>query len=334
MPFLSHAYRVTKYDPADRAPDGTYRGAEDTDSDHGPVEAAYLAAIAAFAEESGIELLTVREPRVFGGSAHFGGREAAEGYGLTGLFPDGPTGFHDGARVTVAVALELVRGMLRGHDAYCRLEATEGDRVVFTVEVGWDLYVYVGSRTPCGSAAARTRDLGLFAEPIEVSPYDPEFDDPYELRAADEEFWKRVRASAARGEAGLVEERHAWTRWHRIDGYGDGGSDGKGLGRRLDAVRAGLAPRALLHVWPGLSADTDGLVAGLPEGFSLECVREDADGRIRSGGVDEEDRAELVEVLSEARAAGLLPVYADEHDPLFTGVLPDPDGVVRARWQV
>ncbi|WP_407837591.1 RNA-binding protein [Streptomyces sp. DSM 116496] len=325
MPFLPHAYRVTKYDPADRAPDGTYRGTEDTDSDRGPVEAAYLAAVAAFAEESGVGLLTVRDPRVAGGAggAHFGREPAVEGYGLTGLFPGGPAGFHDGAQVTVPVAAELLRGMLRGDGPYCRLEATQGAREVFAVDVGWDLYVYVGSHTSCEGAVARARELGIFAEPIEVSPYDPEFDDPYERRPADEGFWERVRASAARGEAGLVEEQHAWTRWHRIDS-----------GRSLDAVRAGLAPRALLHVWPGLSADTAGLIAGLPEEFSLECVWEDADGRIRSGGVDEEDRAELVEVLAGARAAALLPVYADDHDPLFTGVVPDPDGVVRARWQV
>ncbi|MFZ3472462.1 RNA-binding protein [Streptomyces sp. 4.24] len=324
MPFLPYAYRVTKYDPADRAPDGTYRGSEDTDSDHGPVEAAYLAAVAAFAEESGVEALTVREPRVPGGSgsAHFGREPAVEGYGLTGLFPGGPAGFHDGARVTVPVALELLRGMLRGDGPYCRLEGAEGAREVFTVEVGWDLYVYVGSRTSCEGAVARTGELGIFAEPIEVSPYDPEFDDPYELRPADEEFWERVRASAARGEAGLIQEQHAWTRWHRI------GSD-----RALDAVRAGLAPRALLHVWPGLSADTAGLLAGLPEEFSLECVWEDADGRISSAHVDEEDRAELAQVLAGARAAALLPVYADEHHPLVTAVLPDADGVVRARWQ-
>ncbi|MCX5296313.1 hypothetical protein OG898_07385 [Streptomyces sp. NBC_00193] len=169
MPFLPHAYRVTKYDPADRAPDGTYRGTEDTDSDHGPVEAAYLAAVAAFAEESGIELLTVRDPRVVGaaGGAHFGREPAVEGHGLTGL-----------------------------------------------------------------------------------------------------------------------------------------------------------------------SADTAGLVAGLPEEFGFECVWEDAGGRILSAFVDEEDRAELAEVLAGARAAALLPYLADEHDPLFTGVLPDDDGAVRARWQV
>ncbi|WP_237528245.1 MULTISPECIES: hypothetical protein [unclassified Streptomyces] len=50
-------YRITKYDPADRDEHGGYRGAEDTVSDHGPVEAAYLDAISAFAEATGIDRL-------------------------------------------------------------------------------------------------------------------------------------------------------------------------------------------------------------------------------------------------------------------------------------
>ncbi|MDQ0847426.1 hypothetical protein [Streptomyces sp. V1I6] len=50
-------HRITKYDPADRDEHGNYTGAEDTVSDHGPIEAAYLAAIAAFAEASGIDRL-------------------------------------------------------------------------------------------------------------------------------------------------------------------------------------------------------------------------------------------------------------------------------------
>lgn len=35
-----------------------------------------------------------------------------------------------------------------------------------------------------------------------------------------------------------------------------------------------------------------------------------------------------------ARAAALLETDPDEQKPLFTGVLPDPDGVVRARWRL
>ncbi|MGW6704591.1 RNA-binding protein [Streptomyces sp. NPDC054956] len=321
---LPHVYRVTKYDPADRDPDGTYRGTVDSISDHGPLEAAYLEAVAAFAEESGVERLAVRSPEV-SGFVHFGLEPPVEGHGLDVLFPDGLAGFHDGAQVTVPIALELVRGMLRDHGAWCRLEAQEEERDVFTVHVGYDQYVYVGSRTPCESAVARAGELGLFAEPIEASPYEQSPDEEYELRPADEEFWERVRASAERGEAGLVQENAVsnLSRWHSL-----------GDGSRLDALRAGLAPRALLNVWPGLSTDTDGLLAGLPEQFTVEVVWEDADGLVSSMWVNEEDRAELAQVLAVARAATLLSIYVDERKPLFTGVLPDADGVVRARWQL
>ncbi|MFF3095176.1 hypothetical protein [Streptomyces cyaneofuscatus] len=62
--------------------------------------------------------------------------------------------------------------MLRDQGAWCRLEA--GD--VFTVHVGWDQYMYVGSDRPRVHTVARTRELGLFPEPLTASPYGAEFD--------------------------------------------------------------------------------------------------------------------------------------------------------------
>ncbi|WP_371101843.1 hypothetical protein [Streptomyces sp. PU_AKi4] len=149
-------HRITKYDPADRDEHGSYQGPEEAVSDHGPVEAAYLEAISAFAEAAGIDRLEIREPSV-AGLVHLGAQPAVEGHGLGGLFPADLTGYHDGAEVSLAVALELIRVMLREQGAWCRLEA--GD--VFAVHVGWDQYVYVGSDQPCTDAVARTRELGL-----------------------------------------------------------------------------------------------------------------------------------------------------------------------------
>ncbi|MGW4906308.1 hypothetical protein [Streptomyces sp. NPDC004270] len=63
---LPYVYQVTKYDPADRNQHGHYTGAETATSDHGPVEAAYLRAVAAFAEEAGVDRLTIREPQIGG----------------------------------------------------------------------------------------------------------------------------------------------------------------------------------------------------------------------------------------------------------------------------
>ncbi|MFJ6894536.1 hypothetical protein [Streptomyces hokutonensis] len=93
---LPYVHRVTKYDPADRDEHGHYTGTEDTFSDHGEVEAAYLQAVAAFAAETGVERLSVREPGVVS-LAHFGVEPPLEGFGLAGIFPTDLTGFHDGA---------------------------------------------------------------------------------------------------------------------------------------------------------------------------------------------------------------------------------------------
>jgi small subunit ribosomal protein S1 len=77
---LPYVYRVTKYDPADRDEHGYYTASEDTLSDHGVVEAAYLQAVAALAEDTGVDHLAVREPQI-PSFAHFGAAPSVEGYG-------------------------------------------------------------------------------------------------------------------------------------------------------------------------------------------------------------------------------------------------------------
>jgi hypothetical protein len=142
--FAPHVHRITKYDPADRDGRGAYRGAEDVSSDHGPVEAAYLAAVTAFAEDAGVTRLTIRDP-AFSGFVHFGAEPPSDGHGL---FPPDLTGYHDGARITLDVGRELVRAMLRGNGVWCRLESE--DR--FFVHVGYDQYLYIGSAHRSSSA--------------------------------------------------------------------------------------------------------------------------------------------------------------------------------------
>lgn len=114
-----HVYRITKYDRDDR---GAYRGSEDVSSDHGPVEAAYLAAVTVFAEDAGVTQLTIRDSAV-SGLVHFGVEPSIDGHGLHWLFPPDLTGYHDGARSTLEVGRELVRAMLRDNGAWCRLES-------------------------------------------------------------------------------------------------------------------------------------------------------------------------------------------------------------------
>ncbi|MGW1965437.1 S1 RNA-binding domain-containing protein [Streptomyces sp. NPDC001935] len=312
------AYRITKYDPADRDEQGSYVGAEDTISDHGPVEAAYLQAVAAFAEDTGVDRLHIREPGVVG-LAHFGREPVVDGHGLAGLFPSDLRGYHDGAEVSLSVGLELVRGMLRDNGAWCRLEVENR----FAVDVGWDQYVYVTSEDPCEGALVRTRALGLFPERLAVSPYAADLDEPGVQRPADEVFWARLRRSVATTGAAILEEGHVFnaSRWHRL------------TEDNLDAVRGTLAPRARLTVWPDLSDDVDAVLAALPDDETVEFVWEDEDGVISSVVADETEHRELTARVAGARAAAALSLYVDERHPLFTAVLPDSDGVLRARWR-
>ncbi|WP_328928279.1 S1 RNA-binding domain-containing protein [Streptomyces sp. NBC_00190] len=314
----SFVYRITKYDPADRDEHGSYIGDEDPTSDHGPVEAAYLQAIAAFAEDTGIDHLAIREPGI-PGLAHFGLEPTIDCHGLAGLFPPDLSGFHDGAEVPLSLGLELVRGMLRDSGAWCRLKVEDK----FAVQVGWDQYVYVSSDEPCEHAFAHTRALGLFPERLDASPYDADFDEPGVQRPADEDFWARLRWSVAVRHAAILEEGylHNASRWHRL------------TGGTLDEVRARLAPRARLTVWPDLSADVDAVLASLPDEGPVEFVWEDENGVVSSTTADESEYRELAARVAGARAATALSLALDERHPLFTGVLPDSDGVLRARWR-
>ena len=334
----AYIYRVTRYDPADRNEHGYYTGAEDTRSDRGPVEAAYWEAVAAFAHDTGITQLTIREPALGRPTPPLGTRPQDPDPAT--LFESGLAGYHDGAQVSVPVALELVRGMLRDGGAWCRLEA-DGE---FSVHVGWDQYVYIGSSKPCDLARSRTRQLDLFAEPLAASPYAVSFDEPGEQRPADDDFWSSVHLATPRGGAVLLEEGyvHNDSRWHRLPAS---------LAQvDREALRSRLAPRALLTVWPDvLSPDIVAVLRALPGGpgaeYSVTVLREDRAGGITGRLFDEDHEADLRGHLADARAAAILPAQPevvneldDSQDtsgrrPLFTAVLPDPDGVLRARWR-
>ncbi|MEU3931282.1 RNA-binding protein [Streptomyces sp. NPDC029044] len=317
---LTYVYRITKYDPADRDTQGRYSGPEDTVSDHGEVEAAYLRAVAAFAADTGIDHLAVREPQV-PSLAHFGAGPAMDGFGLEALFPSGLAGFHDGAQVPLHSALELVRVMLRDNGAWCRLEA-EGR---FAVHVGWDQYLYISSSRVCEEALAVTRELGLFAERTDSSPYafEAEEQEQYIQRPADDDFWADLHRAVVAGQAGILEETYleGASRWHHL------------TGDTLDLVRAGLTPRARIAVWPPLSSDIAAVLRAVPADGLVEGVWQDEEGVICSTIADEDTFPELTARMSRARAAALLSVYVGERVPLSAAVMTDDDGVLRARWR-
>jgi len=311
-------WRVTKYNPADRDERGRYTGREDIDSDYGLVEAAYLDTVAAFAEDTGVDVLQIREPSVpivtgIGSDVHerFGG--------LVELFGADLGGYHDGAPLQLDHGVELVRLMLRGDGVWCRLEAGED----FFVHVGWDQYVYVGSIAGCPRAVAFAHKYGLFAEPISGSPYAFGLDDDHiDVRSADAAFWADLAGLVDELGTALLEEGyvHNDSRWHRL------------TPSTVDTVRGKFTPRARLLVWPDLGADVPGVLDWLPDERLVEVVWQDHAGRITSRLIEESDQPAVRARLADATAATALSVYAEQRRPLMTAVLPDSDGVLRARW--
>ncbi|GAA1234510.1 hypothetical protein GCM10009665_25890 [Kitasatospora nipponensis] len=315
-------HRITPYDPARRG--GRSRLLDDFDDfdDFDAAEEACRQAVAAFARDDAVQWLTIDNPMLHG-FAHFHPHPGPDDHGLAGLFPPGRQGYHDGARVPLGVALGLVATMLRLRGAWCRLHAEGG----FFVHVGHELDVYVGSARPCEDALARTRALGLIVERIEASPYDPAADEVDVARPADRSFWTELADLVAARGGVLLEElplRNA-SRWHRLTTVAD-----------VETVRTGMGPRARLAVWPDLTPDTGGSRAALSRPGRLELLVVQQPGgeffsRIAEPWMIEPDaggrtwyRGDLVT---------LVPLLPADRDPLLAAVLPDDDGVVRARWR-
>lgn len=262
---LPHVYRITKCDPADRDQHGHYIGAEAEISDHGPVEAAYLMAVAAFAEDTGIGQLAIREPEI-SGFAHFGPEPHGRGPRTGGPLPTRPRRIPRRR----AGADRSRPGTRPGHAARQRCMVPPGGRrkILGACRVG----PAPVRRQQCGRAAAlaRTRALGLFPERMDASPYDFVLDQQHVQRPADADFWARLRWVVSSYRATFLEETYVRnaSRWHRLT-Y-----------ENIETVRAQLAPRTQLAVWPDLLTEVDEAVAALPDEGTVEILWEDANGRI------------------------------------------------------
>lgn len=304
MTTQSFVYRVTQYDPRDRAADGAYTGPLESVSDEGPVEAAYLETVRGFLAECDVAELTVRDPEWHGADPDR--RPPAAEHPLARILGAGAERWVDGGVVSAAEAVELVRWMLR-EKVWCRLE---GPRDV-AIHTGYDLYLYLTADRPCPVSVAAAERLGLFPEPLEVSPHARELDelDP-DPRMVDGSFWAEVDAlAAAHGDVTIVEFA-AWTRRWTMAGGG---------------AHPVLRPGAQVAVWPHLRgrgvrqprvvAGAFRLAARVTGGRSLDRRAPDvrvAEGLIRHGA---------------ARADAL-----DEVEPALLGVMPDPQGALTARW--
>ena len=311
--------RLWRLTPAP-APDASAAGSREATA------AACAAAVAGFALDAGAAELTVDNPMAEGFHS-FSAPLAWRGHGLAGLFPADLSGFHDGASVPLATGLGLVRAMVLREGAWCRLRGGGG----FFAHVGERAEIHVGADRALDGAVARARALGLCVEEAARSPYDPATDTIDARPPADDVFWVRVHALVAECGAVLLEEQyvaHA-RRWHRLTAP-----------EAAERVRAGLTPRARLAVWPDLSADIASVRAAVRRtdpGHLALLVQQEADGTFRTPRVAEPwmgDRLAHTQIPEgPGRRAGLVPSAAPERHALLTAVLPDADGVVRARWR-
>jgi small subunit ribosomal protein S1 len=345
---LEYQFRVTKYDPGLRDRTGAFTGHDWTsvtevgESFNGrvltqqrydQVENAYLQAVELFAHASGVDQLVVRDPSLPPGIDLRVASSAAT-YAALELFPLSLHDVYDGLQVPLTVGVKLVRAMLRETGVWCRLEA-DGR---FFAHVGWDYYLYIGSNQPCEQAADQVRRLGLFVE-HQTSPYDPELQEPQTYPPADDAFWARVEllAAKAHSELPLLEmwAGNAW-RWHLVV-----------PGARLEQLRQALKPRALLTIYPepplpitdttGVQIaerarqllNSDSAVAG------VNGLIEEADtGRLRFDYLlDEEDLSLWLPASRSASRCGIYPASAHDQPGALEGVLPDADGIIRARRQ-
>ncbi|MFG2988123.1 S1 RNA-binding domain-containing protein [Streptomyces sp. NPDC048257] len=276
-----------------------------------------VAAARRFALEAGVDRLTIDNP-MEQGFFSFSDRQAPT--------VPGPPGYHDGAHVPLDTGLALLRAMLLREGPWCRLHAEDG----FFLHVGERHDVYVGGARPYEGAAAHARRSGLTVEAVDRSPLDPALDDTDLQPPADAAFWTEVARLAARRGGVLIEERYVGGahRWHRLTA-----ADG------ITLVRSRLTPRARLAVWPDLTDDIEAVRAAVLRSERLELlVQQEADGSIPHTRIAEPwmAHAGLAYPMirpGRGRRAGLIPLAPAERRPLLAGVLPDADGVVRARWR-
>lgn len=157
---MLHSYRISKFDPAEseteRRDDWTsisdvgrrFGGAVLSRSAYEAVESKYVEVLRLGLAEAEISNLHVTD------------------LVRSSIAPSDGRGLTDGTTVGAREALAICRAQLRG-EVSCHLFADSD----FTVEVGFDLYLYVASPVPLPAMVERATRLGLFVEADVPPPY-------------------------------------------------------------------------------------------------------------------------------------------------------------------
>ncbi len=154
-----HALRISRFQPgATQTPDSAWTSIGDvgqtfsegvlTLAEYERVEALYLNAVSLLLEDSEVRQLIVSDVQ------------------LTPLASETARAIREGALVSASDALEICRLELRD-EVSCRLE----DDGRFYVHIGFDYYLYVGSKQVSAAAIEAIEQSGLFVEQGIPSPY-------------------------------------------------------------------------------------------------------------------------------------------------------------------
>ncbi|MEU5103860.1 hypothetical protein AB0H07_16450 [Streptomyces sp. NPDC021354] len=224
--------------------------------------------------------------------------------------PDELSALRNGLEISPREAVDLAVGMAAGRGPYCRLTSTDQLRI----ESGWNGFVHL-LMTP--EMAGRMAGLHGDDVSLEWRTAAPEPADGSRIvdRPADAEFWAAVRTATA--ELTLLCERWAHGacgyRWFRVTS--------ENSAEVAEAVR----PRSLLCVVsdPELRLDAD-LLDDDFTAFKVPLTPGELTYRSYPGGADS-----LAEITDE----GFTFMLKDSAMENWRAVVPDSDGVVRARWE-
>jgi len=165
-------WRITKYNPKDRNSDGYYLKDEWTSySDINKVynhslftleeylktEAAYINAIMLFAD-----CLQVNHFRIVNLEKRMlQGQESQYPIEIIALYASIKEG-----DLIKKETIPLIAQLILREDLWCKLESKQ-----MSVHFGYDYYLYIGSKQPCGNTIKEIEQSGLFVESIESSPW-------------------------------------------------------------------------------------------------------------------------------------------------------------------
>lgn len=157
---MAHSYRISKFDPAssiaERRDDwtsisdvgGQFSGETLTQTTYEGVEAKYLDAVRLALAEADVATLRVTDVV------------------RSSISTSNTNWIAEGASVDPEQAVEVCRAQLR-EELSCHLLDDSG----FSVDVGFDFYLYITSPTPLERSLAEIRLSGLYVEPGVASPY-------------------------------------------------------------------------------------------------------------------------------------------------------------------